>query len=470
MKRFLCFLLWITSAALLFSREPMTMNLDESIGLALTRNSGIISDNLDRQDAWRRLRLQLRQFFPALQLGYSRNDSVKIDDPDSRINKVSLSMNQLLFNGGRDLADYRSARRDLQLRDLQGEDLMDSIEYKVTVQYVEVLKNREILDLQKRSFENLQEQIRIAELEHRLGELTDIDYLDIRLRAKEFSLNLQDTEEQLLQSRFSLATLLYFPLEHLPRLEGFLNTGYRGIYPDRIAEGEPFVLEMREKAEEYNKDLMGIYLQEINAQRDLLDSKIAWIPKIEGKADFSVSGQEYPLNEPSFSVGLDFTFDTPLLPGSLSMQAGKTGPEEHNRGIQADADVLENLGGLVDPYSARSNLYKKQMEKEELRRSIFFQVRSLTETIGMTADRIAVQKEKIAILDDKLRIEEQKMYLGEITRLDYVESEIEIAEQKTALLESIVGLYSREKELEILCGIHGRSEEEHLILYEGGSE
>ncbi|MDA3958002.1 TolC family protein [Oceanispirochaeta sp.] len=442
-----------------------SVTLDQSVQMAMEQNSRIIAENLDRQDAWRRLRLQLRLFLPSLQLGFSKTDSVTQGAPDSRVRKLSLSMNQLLFNGGRDLAAYRSSERNLQLRDLKAQDLIDSIAHEVTLQYVDVLKNSQILEIQRRSYENLLEQIRIAALEVELGVLRETDYLEIRISAVEYSLNIRDTEELLLKSRYALASLMSLPLEQLPPLMGHLNQDYRGDYATESGDLQNLIPDMKNKAQEYNKDLMSLYLQEAHARRVLLDSRISWIPKIEGTADYSVSAMDFPLDEPSFSLGIIFTFQTPLLPGSVSLQAGKSNPLEHNASAHSEVNIAENLEGLIDPITARSSLYKTQLQREELRRSIAFQVGSLSQSIQLNLQRLEINRDKISLESEKLIIEEARMKIGELTRLDYVKSEIRLSNHQTELIENIVALYSLEKELEKICGITSNRQGGSLIWY-----
>ena len=442
-----------------------TISLDESLQIALERNSRIISESLDSQDRWRRHRLELRTFFPTLQLGYSKTDSVTRGAPDSRVKKLNVSMNQLLFNGGRDLATYRSTKRDLQLRDLRARDLCDSIAHEVTLQYVDVLKGIQIMEIQKRSYENLLEQIRIATLEVELGLLKKSDFLEIQISAVEYSLSIRNTQEELLQSRYSLATLMCIPLEQLPHLAGQLNQGYMGKYTFEMEEMENFTDLMKDKAREYNKDLMSFSLQESHARRALLDSRISWIPRVEATADFSVSAMDFPLDEPSFSLGLNFFFQAPLFPGSVNLQAGKSNPQEHNASANTEVEILQNLEGLIDPYSSRSALYKTQLQREELRRSIDFQVGALSQSIGLDLQRLEIIREKIRLESEKLDIDKARMKIGELTRLEYIKSEIRLADHQTELVANIVALYSHEKDLEMICGISKPSQGGNLIWY-----
>jgi len=444
---------FLIQAPALYTLNQDSITLDESIRMALEQNSGIIFENLSRQDAWIRHRLTLRDFLPFLTMGYSETDSVTEEAPDGRIRKLNLTMNQLLFSGGREMARYRSSERELRLRDLKAQDLIDSVAHEVLLQFVEVLKYREILAIQERYLVNLREQIKIAALELDLGLLRETDFLEIRINASEFSLNIRDTEEQFFRCRDALAVLMNIPSDRLPPLKGRLNTEYRGEYSRETLNHEEFIPGMKRRAEEYNKDLISLSLQEINAGRARTDSRISWLPKIEATADFSVSAADFPLDEPSFSLGLNFSFTTPLLPGSLSLQAGKSNPREHNRSFRSEVGLAENLEGLVDPFTAESNLIRTRMNREELRRSLVTRVGSLTRAIDTGLLRVETGRERIDLETEKLALDAERVKIGEMTRLDYVKSEIGLANFKTDLIENIAALYGSEKELEMICGI-----------------
>lgn len=435
------------------------MGLRECIALAQLENIGIITEKLERQDAWKRLRLQIRIFFPEMSLSYSKSDSISINAPDSRINKLGLTFNQLLFNGGRDIAEYRSASRELKLRDLKAADMLDQIAHQVSLEYIEILKNREILLVQKQSLENLEKQIEISELEYSLGGLTETDLLDIRIRAVQYSLNIQNTEEKLFQSQFKLAELMNIPLINLSPLKGSLNLNYQGIYSQKIITETSYISRLKEEAEEFNKELMSYYLKEINAERAVLDSKISWIPKIEANADFNIAGTEYPLNETSFSLGLNFRFNSPLFPGNLSLNAGKSNPEEHNSSINSDISAVDNLEAFIAPSIARNDLYTAKLEIEEMKRLIAFKVDLLAKSIILNNQRCAISRKKIILESEKLCIENIRVEMGELTRLEYVKSEIRLANHRTELIEAIAALYSNEIELEMSCGIESSSED-----------
>ena len=74
---------------------------------------------------------------------------------------------------------------------------------------------------------------------------------------------------------------------------------------------------------------------------------------------------------------------------------------------------------------------------------------------------------------EKLNIERMRVEMGELTRLEYVKSEIRLANHRTELIEGIAALYSNEIELEMSCGIDGSEVDSffsRLIITKGNSK
>ena len=146
-------------------------------------------------------------------------------------------------------------------------------------------------------------------------------------------------------------------------------------------------------------------------------------------------------------------FDVPLVPSSISVQSGQANPDEYNRTLSSTTGLADNLGGLGDPVLAGNALVQKEMERLEKRRSVSFQVQSLIREIQLSGREIALQREQMALMKEKLDILKMQLSLGEITRLQYVEAEVEFSNQRITLIESLVNLYTSEESLNQLCGI-----------------
>ena len=447
MKGLIPFLLILQVSGSLFS-----LTLDEALNLSVRQNTTLAGNILERENDRRAIIVRSRNFLPDLELGYSQSDSVTVGAPDSRVDRISLGINQLLFSGGRELAALRMAKRELRIKDYSYASLERSVRHQVVIAFVEVLKNKRILEIQKIALENLNRQTEIARKEFELGEIRKVDLLDILLEASDYALSLDEREQELLTSRYELSMLLNLPLEQMADPEGQLNEDYAGRFGSEL-ENEEFLLRMKAEAERNNQDLINGRLQEMQAYESYKDYRLSWLPRIDATADLAASGQEYPLNEPSFSLGLNFTFDLPLLPSTLQFQGGQKNPDEYNRSLSTTTGIADNLEGITDAKSAKNSLTMTRMDLENIKRSIDFSLRSTVEELLRSRSRVMVLGERLDLREEKLRIQEQELRLGEITRLDFVESEIDLADQRIEYIQNLTALHSLEEELITISGI-----------------
>lgn len=458
MKAAFLFLIILTGAGRLSS-----LSLDEALNLAARQNSSLVGNILERENDRRAIIVRTRAFLPDLELGYAQSDSVTVGDPDTRVDRISLGVNQLVFSGGRELAALRMAKRELRVKDFSYGSLERAVRHQVVVAFVEVLKNRRILEIRVRAMENLARQGEIARKELELGEIRRVDLLDILLESSDYALTIDQSEQELLNSRYELAVLLNLPLDQLADPEGALNEDYRGRFDAQLKD-EEFLPRMRAEAQRNNQDLIGGRLREMQAYESYKDYRLAWLPRIEATADMAVSGRDYPLNEPSFTLGLNFSFDLPLLPSTLQVQGGQKNPDEYNRSFSTTTGIGDNLEGVTDALSAKNNLTMARMELENTRRSVDFSLRSRVEELTRGQNRLAILKDRLTLQEEKLRIQEQELRLGQITRLNFVESEIDLADQRIEYVENLVSLHSLEEELISLSGISVESEGKESLI------
>ena len=73
--------------------------------------------------------------------------------------------------------------------------------------------------------------------------------------------------------------------------------------------------------------------------------------------------------------------------------------------------------------------------------------------IGSLKKELLLMRRKLEIQKNKTKIEKLQLKLGEIKRIDYIQSSIEFAKEKINLIDSIASLYQKEISLLRLCGI-----------------
>ncbi|MDC7242014.1 MAG: TolC family protein, partial [Spirochaetales bacterium] len=336
--------------------------------------------------------------------------------------------------------------------DLEAELLVQKLRLQVSTLYINLLMYREILKIEEQSLKILQEQSAIAHTEYEIGSLRASDLIDIRINSTEYAMYIDETRIRIFESRYALANLMDLPVEELPPLNSVLNPDYRGIYPALLKSDSSLISLLTAEALGRSTELKSLEKQEIDLRQGLRESRTGWLPAVEAVGDLKFAGRDFPLNEPSFSLGLNLSFDTPLFPGTLSVNTGRSGRDERNRQLSADAGVLENPESLINPGIIRNRIQTMEMDIRMKRRELEYRTEILADRILQTARQCELEREKCLLEEEKLKVEEIQMSMGEITRLDYVESEIRLADSRRSLFESIAALFNAELELEYLCG------------------
>ncbi len=393
-----------------------------------------------------RRRMAYRLFLPTLSLSYAQNDSVLYDSPDARTKKISVALSQLVWDRGKRSHALRLKEIDLRIErrllDFREEDLM----LAVVNFYIEILT----LDMKGKILEETtfltREQARIAAEEMRLGDLKEIDYLDILCRAKDLELELAAARQDEARAIHEFGKLLGLGRGETRRPAGKIDENYRGSVD--AGEEAAFLRLARKNSsdlEKLDRDLFDL-------RETLRREERSWMPELTAKLEVSVLGTAFPLTQPGFSLGLDFAFGGPVFPVSAGLRAGKSSPSERFLGSDGEAKVADDLEGLLSEEIARADLAKGLTTRREAERDIEFSIMEDLSSVEHERRALALLEEKRAVMEKKRSVEEVRLEVGDITRIDYVETEIELAKTKIAILEAVRNLFGRETSLRRRCG------------------
>lgn len=411
---------------------------ERSLDLSLSASQHQIEEELHR--------LSYRQFFPGITIGYARNDTVIYHHPDTYTQRLSLTLEQVIYDRGKRISELHTEEKTLRLRRRLLVQQEEEISRQVVGVFLTAIALRAQRDILTRAIETTREHGRIASTERSLGEITEIDYLSILLKEKDLELEqaaLGREEEQIL---FEFRTLLGCPdREILPR--GRIDTAYTGFLP--LHEEERYVAAALQSSTE---------LEQLAIQREALIQKVrearsSYLPSLTVQMELGVEGREFPLTQPSVSIGLKLAWDTPVVPFSLGIQVGKQGYDERRRGLNGEARVGENLEGLLSIPLAQMNLRRNEITYERTRDELRFHLKQAFSLLREKAQRVRILKEKSALLAKKIEIQRLKVTLGEVTRLEFLESEIELFRSRSEIIKAITELFLQETAILKLCGL-----------------
>jgi len=429
------------------SPQFVTLDIEKAVELAVGTSDELRYAHIERDIAAERTRLSLRSFFPAVTLGYAQNDSVVYGAADSRLKRLSVGLSQVLFARGSRVSRYRLSNLDLGIQSRALAQARAALMLKVTNLYLGALK----LELERRILEeshrNIQSQIRIAAEELRLGEITELAYLELMVAGKNQELELARRRQAEARGAFELQQVL--GLSERVLLTGTIDEEYRGL----LVEREPawFVEACLARNLELRRQEVELY----GLRNQLEQSRLSWVPGISARAELSMAGEDFPLTEPGFSLGLELDFAPPLLPVSTGTTAGSSGPRERSAGVTGSLELGGDVEGVLAVRLATLRLDQACSRRDSIRRNLEFTVREQLQSRSHQLEALQLLREKRAIQERTQGIRSLMVDLGEITRLQLVEEEAELAALRIDILSAVVALFNQEVSLLEQCGLPG---------------
>jgi outer membrane protein TolC len=440
--------------------EPRELGVEEAVSLALENNPELRFARYDRQIAAAQYRLGVRSFLPSLSLSYSQNASVSYFSPDSRIRRLGVGVEQLIYDGGRRRYEREMQRLSLGIASTGYDRSVEDLILNVVTNYAEMLQLREQRVILKEIYGNALEQLKIAREEVALGESTEIELLEIALQVKDLEIEADQTarREELVALRFG--RLIGLPEEILPVARGRINPAYSGFLQETSAE--PYLARARLESLE----LVRRRVELDNRREELEGVRRRWIPAVSATAEVSAAGESFPLTEPGFSLGLSLSFAAPVLPAETGVTVGRRGEHERSAALTASGRPAEDMEEI---YSEEVALLAAQRSRQGLldfESDMSFTAREGLLQVDAALSALELLREKAALEERRRTVELLRLELGEITRVEFVEGEIARARLQIDLLASAVGLFRSEVALLGSLGLTGASGDYDRLIYQ----
>jgi outer membrane protein TolC len=152
-----------------FPLEGQGLRFEDAARMAVSASNELRSEYAQRvlkEGAWT---LGFRAYLPRLSLSASEEDRLSRTGADSFQKIYSVSLDQLLWDGGRTSANRTVERAELSLLGSELESMASSIAASALSAYRQVLSLRMLLDIREKSAASLREQQRILREEVLLG-------------------------------------------------------------------------------------------------------------------------------------------------------------------------------------------------------------------------------------------------------------------------------------------------------------
>jgi outer membrane protein TolC len=440
--RFGCLLLIAAKA----NGQVLRIDIDEALLRARRNHDALHYAKLQYEIDAARYRLSARSFFPDITLGYTQEDAVVYYGPDSHLKRLSVGVDQLIYAGGVRAQQRRALSNRLLVLRHEIERMESDLNREIVSRYIEILKSSLQIEILEENLANGRDQLAIAAEEMQLGEITALDHVEIELAVQDLEIELALLKQEGNRQAHELKELLGIGAECSLELIGAINADFRGMLE---VEEEQFYVE---RAGRSSPDLAQREV-EINAlYANVQQARRLWLPKVSTQVELSVAGEQFPLTTPGFSVGLNLDFDTPVLPLRAGITAGSAEEGERSLGTTSYASPGTNLEGLRSVRVARLELAKGESGMRSYRRKLEYSVRQQYRSRCRALDILRLEERRLELQARRYAIEALMLEMGETTRLEHLQSGVELARRRIEQLSRIVSLFHLEADLLDMCG------------------
>lgn len=379
-----------------------------------------------------------RAFFPNAQVQYANNESISENLADDFSKSITLTLTQMLWDGSRtatgiklEAASIRLARAELARKALEVGDNAISL-------YRKVLMLRANRDVTASALDAAKTQMEVVKKEKELGLARNMDIADIRVQEIETSIELAKTSQELKEAERSL--LLAVGGEKLPELSEAINVAYRGIDVDvSLIAGE---------AESRNPSIVQLEASVAQKRQSAALADASWWPTLSLKASGSVGGDAFPLTEASWSASLSVDFEDPSLSGgsALSYSGGATKDRKgaFSQNVTPLPSGTDHMARLNARIAFETEANKLKLAKEQLRGSL----ESLASDYELKRNLRDLDEEKLSVVVAKRDLVKAKLDLGQATRSELVEADIDVFKAKIILISAENDVLASERALE----------------------
>jgi outer membrane protein TolC len=393
-----------------------------------------------RRGAWV---LGLRAYFPTLTLSVGEDDRLSETGADSFSKSLSVSAEQLVWDGGRTTTGRRIEAAELDVAGAELERTARKLGEAAVDAYRSVLASRQLADIRMSTAESIAEQRRIMDAEARAGLVTadELAAADIELEGAEIAYRSALLDAELAELALSRAV----GMDELPELSETLSVDYEGVdvAPAAVADA----------ARGRNPELAAARLSIAKSRAEARAGSTAWAPTLSLTGSYRVGGDEYPLTSYAWSVGVNLEFSGPW--GGLSTAAGTGREGKYDRTANASASAEP----LTDPAAAlrgRQAAVSVDLETRKYEAALKAMERTAETTVAsyrLTGRKLALARRSLGAEERKYQLALLQADLGRLRRVDVMEQRIEVAKKAVSAVEAAAAFIAAERSVEQLMDL-----------------
>lgn len=435
---------------LVYTKEISTIRLNlneaENLGIQNSPEIRLISSQQRIKDLL--VNENWRNYFPTATVRWDRNSSVIENSADSRNQRFTLNVEQVVFDGGRRSLALDAALADLALSKYDFKINLNQLKYKIRSSFFDILSSKAQYATLQKSLIRQKEQLYFAQKELELGEASQINVLELENRVNEIEL-------QEKSSKIDLNTKIQ-EFKILLRVNTDLNLDIKGdLMKDTGFSHKPLEIDnllgiSKTQRVEYDKS-KAEYLQ-AKSQYDYAQS--FYVPTVSVGGFHGYRGEEYPPREREW--GLNFRVSMLLGPNSVqdsSNYISRNQDTDRSLSSSTSLGIYDNLQYKREIVSTGINAYQTKLKLKQLDDIISTEVKKALANYKNSWEAMLQADSNIELFEKRIHIKETQVKLGEAPRTELAETEIRYLEAKNAQIKARLRYMSSIAELELSIGL-----------------
>jgi outer membrane protein len=418
-----------------FSQNVKVLNLQDAISLAEKNNSELIVAKMDRLKADEKVsQVYSENLVPTLSLSssYQRyfkkpifnitflglTESVPIGADNTITTTLNVSepipiLGTPVFSGIKIAQVYSKLQKE------NVKSVETKIKADVTKAFINVVLLKEVIEVNKQSFDNAQENLRVVEVRYKTGTATEFDYLRAKVKVETLLPAISQSENNLSISKKVFKTTIGLKTDDELDAAGKLTYDSNEVYGKiediiRKISNENVAVRQLSLSNQINEELIRV-------------DRSSFLPKIYLFGQYNLQAQED--DGKSF---FRYFFNNAILAG---------------------IGLSWNLNFFANNYKVNQSEIEVKKTNEQIL-NVKDQLKTQTQSVLLRLDdakkRIVAQKQNENLAERGLELANTYFKSGVINQIDVLDAELSVSQVKLALLQAVYDYLNARTELEQL--------------------
>lgn len=362
---------------------------------------------------------------------------VRFEEVTSNSISGSIDASVPIFQGFRNILNLRSSRKDIERQQNTLERTRERVIFNAASSYLQVLLDKELLDIAKENLEASEKQLEQVEAQVDVGSRPSVDLYDQESQVASNELEVINQENALEISRTQLVRALQLdPVQSYEFATPEVGT-------EDVQKVEFDLQELTNRALNNRKDLQSQELLIETLQNDLKQTKYSLYPSITANAGISTSYQDlYRAFDPATGESGAVDFGDQFFDQRISRFAG----------FSISIPIFNNWDQRLSIQQAQVNYKNAQLDLKDQEYGVREEVRQAYNDYRSYVKRLESSQKALRAAERSYETQQQRYEVGSTTLIEVSDASARYTEAQSNLANALYNLIFQEKLLDYYLG------------------